>query len=339
MRLLVLGGTRFLGRGIVDAALAHGDEVTTFTRGKSGSPPDGVEALHGDRSTPDGMDVLRGREWDAVVDTSGFVPTVVNRGAELLAGAAGHYVFVSSINAYPDFGDEPIRDDTRVHDCGPDEGSPDGQFELEQYGPFKVGSERAVERHFPGRCALLRAGMIIGPYDDTGRFPYWVERMARGGEVLAPGRPDVSMRLIDQRDLGAWAVEVARDRVTGPFVATGPMDQVTFGGMLTGAADAAGTTADVTWVDDEFLVEHEVKPWSELPLWLPASQAPYVWDQDTTRAEQAGLRVRPVAESAADTLAWLRAGDQGPANPRTGRAGLDPDRERELLAAWHAREK
>jgi 2'-hydroxyisoflavone reductase len=221
MRLLVLGGTRFLGRGIVDAALANGDQVTTFTRGKSGEPPDGVEALHGDRNAPDGMDVLRGREWDAVIDTSGFVPTVVGRGAALLADSVGHSVFVSSLNAYPSFGDEPIRDDSPVHDCAADAGSPDGEFELEQYGPFKVGSERAVDRHFAGRSAHLRAGLIIGPYDASGRFPYWVDRMARGGEVLAPGRPDIDIRLVDARDLGAWAVDVARARTTGAYVRPG----------------------------------------------------------------------------------------------------------------------
>jgi len=332
MRLLVLGGTRFLGRGVVDAALAAGDEVTTFTRGVSGEPPAGVEALHGDRTRPDGMDVLRGREWDAVIDTSGFVPAVVGRGAALLADRAGHYVFVSSINAYPGFGDVPITADSRVHDCEPDAGSPDGEFDQELYGPYKVGSERAVERHFPRRCAHLRAGMIIGPYDDTGRFPYWVDRMDRGGEVLAPGDPDRAMRLIDQRDLGAWAVEVARGRVTGPFVATGPADQVTFGGMLAPMNPAA----QVTWVDEEWLVERGVIPWAELPLWIPAARSPHTWDQDTSAAEAAGLRTRPVAESAADTLAWLRTGEQGPANPRVGRAGLDPDKEKQLLAAWHA---
>ena len=339
MRLLVLGGTRFLGRGIVDAALANGDQVTTFTRGKSGEPPDGVEALHGDRNAPDGMDVLRGREWDAVIDTSGFVPTVVGRGAALLADSVGHYVFVSSLNAYPSFGDEPIRNDSPVHDCAPDAGSPDGEFELEQYGPFKVGSERAVDQHFAGRSAHLRAGLIIGPHDTSGRFPYWVDRMARGGEVLAPGRPDVDIRLVDARDLGAWAVDVARARTTGAYVATGPAGQVTFGGMLAAAAAAAGTSPEVTWVDDEWLVEQGVTPWSELPLWLPPSVAPYPWDQDTTAAERAGLRCRPVAESARDTLEWLRAGgaDES-AEPRTGKAGLDPDREKELLAAWRARQ-
>jgi 2'-hydroxyisoflavone reductase len=221
-----------------------------------------------------------------------------------------------------------------VHDCAPDAGSPDGEFDPELYGPYKVGSERAVEEHFPGRAAHLRAGMIIGPYDDTGRFPYWVARMARGGEVLAPG-PDREIRLIDRRDLGAWAVEVARDQVTGPFVATGPAGQGTFGAMLAGMEPGPDTS--VTWVDEDFLVEREVAPWRELPLWLPTAASPHPYDQDTTAAERAGLRTRPVAESAAATLAWLRDAGEGPANPRVGRAGLDPDKERELLAAWHAR--
>ena len=332
MRLLVLGGTRFLGRGVVAAALAHGDQVTTFTRGVSGAPPDGVEALHGDRNRPDGMDVLRGREWDAVVDTSGFVPVVVGRGAALLAGAVGHYVFVSSINAYPGFPAEPVTDDSPVHHCAPDAGSPDGEFDKELYGPYKVGCERAVDRHFAGRSAHLRAGMIVGPYDDTGRFPYWVDRVARGGEILAPGTPDRPLRLIDQRDLGAWAVELARTGTTGAYVATGPAGQTTFGGMLA----ATDPDARVTWVDDDWLVGRGVAPWSELPLWLPPATAPHPYDQDTTAAEAAGLRTRPVAETAADTLAWLRTGDRGSANPRVGRAGLDPDKERELLAAWHS---
>jgi 2'-hydroxyisoflavone reductase len=338
MRLLVLGGTKFLGRGIVDAGLRSGDDVTTFTRGQHGEPPDGVEALHGDRIDPAGMDVLRGREWDAVVDTSGFVPKIVGRGAALLADSVGHYVFVSSLNAYPAFGEQPIRADSPVHDCAPDAGPEDGQFEIEQYGPFKVGSERAIDEHFAGRSAHLRAGLIIGPYDDSGRFPYWVGRMARGGEVLAPGRPETAIRLVDYRDLGAWAVEVARAKVTGAYVATGPADQITFGGMLAAAAENAGTEPAVTWVDDDWLVEQGVTPWSELPLWLPPKVMAYPWDQDTGPAEQAGLRTRPVAESARDTLAWLRSQQaDGETNPITGKAGLDPARETELLAAWHAR--
>jgi 2'-hydroxyisoflavone reductase len=337
MRLLVLGGTRFLGRGVVGAALAAGDEVTTFTRGVSGAPPDGVEALHGDRNRPGGMDVLRGREWDAVVDTCGFVPTVVNRGAELLAGSVGHYVFVSSINAYPGFGEEPIRDDSPVYDGDPDAGSPDGTFEMEQYGPFKVGCERAVERHFPGRATQLRAGLIIGPYDNTGRLSYWVDRMARGGEVLAPGQPDRVLRLIDARDLGAFAVETARAGTAGTFVADGPADQVTFGEVLAAAAEVAGTDPAVTWVPEQFVVDQGVAGWTELPLWLPATEVPHAFDQDTTSAERAGLRTRPVQETVRDVYAWLTGPDADTVpNERTGKAGLDPRKEKEVLAAWHA---
>lgn len=339
MRLLVLGGTRFLGRGVVDAALAAGDQVTTFTRGRSGEPPPGVEALHGDRNRPDGMDVLRGREWDAVVDTSGYVPVVVGRGADLLAGAVGHYVFVSSLNAYAEWPERPIRADSPVHDCEPDAGSPDGEFDPELYGPYKVGSERAVDLHFAGRSAHLRAGMIVGPYDDSGRFPYWVRRVDRGGELLAPGDEDAPVRVIDARDLGAWAVELGRTGTTGAFPATGPAGQTTFGGMLATIRDAAGSDASPTWVAEDFLLEHEVQPWSELPLWIPASAGPAVWDQDTTAAEKAGLTARPLAETAADTLTWLRTGP--PPRPRDNprpEPGLDPAREAELLAAWHARQ-
>lgn len=339
MRLLVLGGTRFLGRGVVDAALAAGDRVTTFTRGTSGEPPPGVEALHGDRNQPDGLAPLRGRAWDAVVDTCGFVPVVVGRGAELLADSVGHYVFISSVNAYPGWPAEPVRADSPVHDCEPEAGRDDGEFDIEQYGPYKVGSERAVDRHFAGRSAHLRAGLIIGPYDQTGRFPYWVGRLDRGGEVLAPGDPDRQLRLVDARDLGAWAVECARERVTGAFPATGPAGQATFGRVLADCAELAGSDSTVTWVDDDFLVEHGVGPWSELPLWVPAKDSGGLWDQDTSAAERAGLRCRPVLQTAADTLDWLRSGaaPQPMEAPRTGPAGLDPAREVELLTAWHAR--
>lgn len=332
MRLLVLGGTRFLGRGVVDAALAAGDQVTTFTRGQSGEPPAGVEALHGDRHRPDGMDVLRGREWDAVVDTCGFVPTVVNRGAELLAGGVGHYVFVSSVNAYPGFPAEPTRDDSPVHDCGPDEGSPDGEFDVELYGPYKVGSERAVERHFPGRAAHVRAGLIVGPYDLSGRFPYWIARMALGGEVMAPAIADTALQLVDARDLGAWCVHLARERISGAYAATGPQE-LTFGELLAGTEHGPDTS--VTWVDESFLIDHNVGPWMELPLWLGA-EGDHAWDIDTTGAERDGLRTRPLLESAADTLRWLRDTGQDE-DPRIGKAGLDPAKEKELLAAWHSR--
>jgi len=339
MRLLVLGGTRFLGRGVVQAALAAGDEVTTFTRGTSGEPPPGVEAVHGDRTTAEGLAALDGREWDAVVDTSGYVPVVVGAAARLLAGHVGHYVFVSTINVYPGAAAEPITADSPVHDCPPDAGRADGEFDPEQYGPFKAGCERAVDQFFAGRSTHIRAGLIIGPHDNSGRLPWWVRRIGRGGEVLAPGEPDRPVRFVDARDLGAWCVHCGRERVSGAFPATGPPGQTTMGALFEACRAATGSDAAFTWVQDDFLVEHGVAGWTELPLWLPAAQAPAAYDQDTSGAESAGLRCRPVAESVADTAAWLSGLDELPARPGMLAApGIAPEREKELLAAWHARQ-
>jgi 2'-hydroxyisoflavone reductase len=339
MRVLVLGGTWFLGRGVVDAALVAGDEVTTFTRGVSGEPPAGMEALHGDRTTPDGLAALAGRDWDVVVDTSGYVPVVVDAAARLLADHVGPYVFVSTRNVYPNFPAEPVTATTPVHDCAPDAGRPDGEFEVTQYGQFKAGSERAVDRYFAGRSTHVRAGLIIGPHDDSGRLPWWIIRIGRGGEVLAPGKPDQPARFVDARDLGAWCVHCGREGVTGAFPATGPAGQTTFGELFEAARDATGSDAAFTWVSDEFLVEHEVGAWTELPLWLPLSAGPAAHDIDTTAAEAAGLRCRPIADSVADTAAWIWENNgELPQRPRMpGPATMDPDREKELLAAWVGR--
>jgi 2'-hydroxyisoflavone reductase len=338
MRLLVLGGTRFLGRGVVDAALAAGDEVTTFTRGVSGEPPDGVEVLHGDRTTAAGLAVLAGRDWDAVVDTSGYVPVVVGAAARLLADRVGHYVFVSTFNVYPGWPTDPVTVGSPVHDTPADAGRADGEFDLEQYGPYKAGSERAVDQCFAGRSTHVRAGLIVGPYDNSGRLPWWISRIGRGGEVLAPGEPDRPLRVVDARDLGAWCVHCGREGVPGAFPATGPAGQTTYGALFEACRAATGSAATFSWVPDEFLVEHAVGVWTELPVWAPAAQAPALHDQDTSAAEAAGLRCRPVAESVADTAAWIRSAGELPTRPgMLPSAGMDPDREKALLAAWHAR--
>jgi 2'-hydroxyisoflavone reductase len=336
MRLLVLGGTRFLGRGVVDAALAAGDEVTTFTRGVSGEPPDGAEALRGDRTTAAGLATLAGRDWDAVVDTSGYVPVVVGAAAKLLADHVGHYVFVSTANVYPDWPVKPVGADSPVHDCRPDAGRADGEFDPEQYGPYKAGCERAVDQYFAGRSTHVRAGLIVGPHDDSGRLPWWISRIGRGGEVLAPGEPDRPLRVVDARDLGTWCVHCGRTGVNGAFPATGPAGQTTYGALFEACRAATGSDATFTWVPDEFLVEHEVGVWTELPLWAPVAPAPALHDQDTTAAEAAGLRCRPPADSVADTAAWIGSVSELPIRPRMlPPSGMDPDREKALLAAWH----
>ncbi|MEN3357898.1 MAG: hypothetical protein V7637_1880, partial [Mycobacteriales bacterium] len=253
MRLLVLGGTRFLGRGVVRAALDAGDSVTTFSRGESGPPPEGARALHGDRTTPGGLAALATGEWDVVVDTSGYAPRVVGRSAELLADRVGHYVFVSSINAYPGWPTEPIQADSPTHECAPDAGPDNGEFDLEKYGQYKVGSERAVDRFFAGRSTHVRAGSIVGPHDNTGRLTWWIRRIAAGGEVLTPGEPDRTLRLIDARDLGAWCVHCGRAGVTGAYPATGPADQISYGELFATCRTATGSDATFTWVDESFL--------------------------------------------------------------------------------------
>lgn len=334
MRLLVLGGTRFLGRGVVDAALATGAEVTTLTRGVSGSPPAGVEAVHGDRTTADGLGALRGREWDVVVDTSGYLPRVVGAAARLLADRVGHYVFVSTLNVYPDWPERPIGAGSARHDCPPD-AEPDGDARAE-YGRLKAGCERAVDQYFAGRSTHVRAGLIVGPHDDVGRLPWWIARIARGGEVLAPGAPERALRLVDARDLAAWCVECGRAGHGGGFPATGPAGQTSYGELFEACRLATGSTARFTWVPDEFLLAREVEPWTELPLWAPVSAAPALWDQDTSDAERTGLRCRPIAETVADTAAWLRAAGTPPQRADRPAPGLDPAREATLLAAWHA---
>lgn len=340
MRLLVLGGTRFLGRAVVSEALAAGDEVTTFSRGQSGPPPAGATALHGDRTTADGLAVLAGQDWDVVVDTSGYVPAVVGDSARLLADHVRHYVFVSTCNVYPGFPTEPITADSPVYDCPPDETTPDRQLDRERYGPLKAGCERAVDEFFAGRSTHVRAGLIIGRHDDSGRLPWWIRRIERGGEVLTPGDPAGRPRLVDARDLAAWSLRCGRAGVAGAFPATGPVGQMTYAELFETIRQATRSDATFTWVADEFLVAHEVAPWSELPLWLPPAEGgPAVWDQDTTAAEQAGLRCRPIADTIADTAAWLRDVAEPPTKPGLPPTGLAPARESELLAAWHAGER
>jgi 2'-hydroxyisoflavone reductase len=344
MRLLVLGGTVFLGRHLVAAALAAGHQVTLFNRGRHpGVFPD-LEQLHGDRDG--GLDPLRGRTWDAAVDTSGYVPRVVRAGADFLAGAVGHYTFISSISVYRDFS----RPDQ-------DEGAPLGVLEDptveevtgETYGPLKARCEQTVRERFPGRALIVRPGLIVGPHDPTDRFTYWPWRLSQGGEVLAPGRPDLPVQFVDVRDLAAWTVGLAEAGATGDFNATGPEGsppdwRYTMGDLLetcraVGASPSPGdrpAPARLTWVDEDFLLRAGVRPWTELPLWVPSGEARIANMQrvDCSRARAAGLTFRPVAQTVQDTLAWTR---ERPLDA-PWRAGLPAPREAEVLRAWHAGE-
>jgi 2'-hydroxyisoflavone reductase len=325
VRLLVLGGTLFLGRHLVEAALARGHEVTLFNRGRTGAGlyPE-VETLTGDRNAGD-LDALRGREWDAVVDTSARVPRWIRDATGLLAGAVGHYTFASSISVYADTSGPGTDETAPVHTI-PDE-TVEEITSAEVYGALKVLCEQAGERAMPGRVLSVRAGLIVGPYDPTGRFTYWVHRIARGGDVLAPEPRDQPVQLVHGRDLADWIVVMAERRETGVLNATGPERPLTMEALLEAIRRETGSDARLVWAGERFLVERGIEEWSDLPLWLapganPESAAFMAVDVD--RALAAGLRFRPLGDTIRDTLAE--------AEP-TPDAGLDPGREQELLRA------
>jgi 2'-hydroxyisoflavone reductase len=329
MKLLVLGGTRFLGRHFVAAALARGHTLTLLHRGRTGAGlhPE-AEHLLADRDG--GLGVLAGRRWDAVLDTSGYLPRVVRASAGALAGRAGLYAFVSSISAYA----SPLTP-------GADESAPlatlaDPATEAitgETYGGLKAACEREAARAFGERTLIVRPGLIVGPHDSTDRFPYWPRRLARGGEVLAPGAPAQPVQIIDARDLAAWLLALIERGTGGTFNATGPETPQTFLGLLERAAAALEVPARLTWVDESFLLERGVQPWTELPLWVPREEAG-MDEVGIGRARDAGLAFRPLAETVRDTLAWDLA---RPDEVRASSPALRAEREAELLAAWHAR--
>ncbi|SHN44140.1 NAD-dependent epimerase/dehydratase family protein [Cryptosporangium aurantiacum] len=296
MRLLVLGGTKLLGSAVVRTALDAGWHVTTLTRGLHGTPPPEVDARIGDRTTAAGLAALGDGEWDACVDTSGYVPRDVRLGARTLAGRVGRYVFVSTVNVYPDWPERPVTASSPVSDCPLDAGPDDGD-----YGYLKSGCERAVLESFPD-ATINRAGLIFGPRDNIARVSWWVQRVAAGGEVLAPGRPDQPLALIDARDMAEWMLAAP----PGAFVVNSRAGTQTFESLLSTARDVTGSDARFTWVDDQVLLDAAVEPWTEMPLWLPASLAGHAWDLDVSAAYATGLRIRPLAESLADVWEWVR---------------------------------
>jgi 2'-hydroxyisoflavone reductase len=298
MRMLVLGGTVFLGRHVAAEALARGHELTLFTRGVHGADLfPGAERLTGDRAGD--LSALERGSWDAVIDTSGYEASQVARGAQLLADRAGHYVFVSSCNVYPAWPAEPVDEDSPVWDSEDDD-----------YGPQKAASERAIEAAMPGRMATVRAGLICGPHDNVFRLPWWVRRIAAGGRLPAPGDPERFVQLVDARDLAAFMVDLAERRVPGAFNGTAPARTTTMREVLDAAVAATGSGAELVWIPDERLQAAEVEAWTELPLWIPAEEFPGTWQIGTERAQAAGLRCRPIAETVADVWAWLRDGGE-----------------------------
>jgi 2'-hydroxyisoflavone reductase len=325
VKLLVLGGTRFLGRAVVEDALARGHQVTLFNRGETNSElfPE-AEKLRGDRSAD--LSQLSGRSWDAVIDPSGYVPHVVRASAELLADAVDHYVFISSISAYADQSG-PNDEDSRLAELG--DWPADELVMTEEggnYGPLKVLCEQAVAEVFSNRHATIRSGLLVGAHDPTGRFTYWPHRVARGGDVLAPGPPERKVQLVDVRDSASWILNVTEQCVSGTFNATHP--GLPWEGVLETARETTGSDATFVWVDDDFLADHEVGEWMELPMWLRDPEWVGMHMADVTKALDAGLTFRPLEETIREALELAEPTDD---------AGLAPEREAELLRAWKGR--
>ena len=312
MKLLVLGGTKFLGRAIVDEALGNGHLVTLFNRGQTNpelSPR--AEKLRGDRDGD--LSALVGRAWDAVVDVAGYLPRVVRQSVETID--APYYLFVSTRSVYADF-------DAAHDEDAPVRGDVDSEEVMEHYGELKAMCERVAGAR-PG--AIVRPGLIVGPHDPTGRFTYWPHRIARGGDVLAPAPRDEPVSLIDVRDLGEWIVRLCESGTQGTFNA---IDVTSWGALLDACAHAANPSANLVWVPSKFLLEHGVGEWMELPLWVASDELRGVHRATNARAVAAGLTFRPLEDTIRATLEQAEPVDD---------VGLAPEREAELLAEWHER--
>ncbi|MEU0398054.1 NAD-dependent epimerase/dehydratase family protein [Streptomyces sp. NPDC006208] len=331
MRLLILGGTEFAGHAVAEAALARGWEVTVFHRGRH-TAPDGVTELLGDRTDEGGLAALAdtAAEWDVVVDTWSAAPAVVRDAARLLAGRAGRHVYVSSCSVYT-WPPSPGYDESApVVDGSPDAGDV-------PYPQAKRGGELAVLDAFgEERSLLVRAGLILGPRENIGRLPWWLNRIARGGPVLAPGPRDLPVQFIDVRDLAEWILQAAEQGLSGPYNLVSGADHTTMGALLEACVRVTGSSAELSWTPAEKVLAAGVEPWTELPIWVPRDELPELYAAgyglDVARALGAGLKCRPAGETVADTWAWLESiGGIPPQRPDRPVPGLSPEVEAKIL--------
>ncbi|MEU3251838.1 SDR family oxidoreductase [Streptomyces sp. NPDC006997] len=329
MRLLTLGGTEFVGRAVVEAALARGWDVTVFHRGRH-RPPAGVRSLRGDRTDPDGLAALaRGGTWEAVVDTWSAAPRAVRDAARLLRERAGRFAYVSSCSVYA-----WPRPAGYTEDAPLVEGA-SADADATDYARDKRGGELAAEAAFGAdRSLLVRCGLILGPYENIGRLPWWLNRTARGGPVLAPGPRDLPLQYVDVRDLADWTLDAVEGRLSGPYNLVSPSGHTTMGGLLDACAEVTGGAAELRWTEPETVLAAGIEPWTQLPVWVPPASELHdaVHGADVSRAVAAGLRCRPVTETVADTWSWLRGlGGTAPQRPDRPVVGLDPRVEAEVL--------
>jgi len=325
MNILILGGTVFLGRALVEDAKRRGHTVTLYNRGlTNGSLFPDVEKLYGSRDSD--LDALQGRQWDAVIDTCGFVPRVVRKSVNLLARNVGQYVFISSISVYED-----------TSQPGMEEDAPTQQLQVEivdesnsaYYGPFKAQCEKVVASGMVGRALIVRPGLMVGPHDQTDRFSYWPNRIAQGGEVMAPGRPERPIQFIDVRDVAAWILNQIEHQQHGVFNVASPDGWATMGSLLDTCVKVIQSNAELKWVPEDFLMQNSVGEWIEMPLWLSESDPSIAGFLrfDVRRAHATGLKLRPVEETIRDTLAYVKTWP----HDRIWQAGMSRAREKDLL--------
>ncbi|KOT33488.1 reductase [Streptomyces caelestis] len=331
MRLLTLGGTEFAGRAVVEAALGRGWEVTVFHRGRH-EAPEGARTLLGDRTAVDGLAALDedSGEWDVVVDTWSAAPRAVRDTARLLRGRAGRYAYVSSCSVYdwaPPAG---------YTERAPVVAGASADADLTDYARDKRGGElAAVDAFGADRSLLVRAGLLLGPHENIGRLPWWLNRTARGGPVLAPGPRDLPLQYVDVRDLAEWILGAAERELSGPYNLMSPQGHTTTGELLEACAGVTGGTAELRWTAPEVILEAGIEPWTQLPVWVPPGSEGYdaLHSADVSRAVATGLRCRPVAETVADTWRWLREiGGAAPRRPDRPPVGLDAEVEAKVLA-------
>lgn len=326
MRILILGGTKFLGRHLVDAALGRGHEVTLFNRGKTNpSLFPQVETIIGDRGQD--IEILSGREWDAVMDVAGYLPRIVCLSAQGLERSVGRYVYISSISAYAGFSKIGINESDPV---GKLKNESVEEITDETYGPLKALCEKTVQDLYGDRALVIRPGLIVGPHDPTDRFTYWPVRVKRGGDVLAPEKHEAQIQVIDVRDLSAFTISLMEGHASGIYNATGPDHPLSIGALLHASKHVSGSDATFYWASVDFLKEHKVEPWSDMPVWIPESEPDMEGFSrvDVSKAIHAGLKFRPLADTIRDTIAWA---ETRPAD-HEWRAGLNAEKESMLLA-------
>ncbi|MEH7154847.1 NAD-dependent epimerase/dehydratase family protein [Neobacillus drentensis] len=339
MKILVLGGSRFLGKTFVDEALKRNHEVTIFNRGIQSPGIKDVEILTGNRFG--NLKALQNRYWDAVLDTSGFIPYTVQNTTNLLRDQVQHYTFISSISVYKDWIQENLDENYPVLEMSMEEANQlsmdaDGPI-YQYYGHFKALCEQIAEKNMPGRVLNIRAGQLIGPNDYTDRVPYWVNRIAKGGKVLVPGNPNRRVQIIDNKDLANWILNMEEKLSAGTFNATGPDYPLTKKEFVDACIKVTGSNADVVWAEEQFLLDRKVAPWTEMPLWVPensplSSESVEPWKGafsiNVDKAIQSGLSFRPIEDSITDIYEWEKTRHL---TEDEWQAGMQADREKELL--------